>query len=375
MTIKDLLKTILLLVISVAAVAAAAYFLTARMRDDMGTTQRFVEQMGTGINVGNSLDVYGYEGTVSANGKLYEEGWGNPRITPKLFETIYSAGFRMVRIPVSWGDHVDSGYYIDPEWMKRVHEVTDMALNSGFYVIIDSHHEPWRSLVERNDSLIRYRNIVLWRQIAEEFKDYDERLLFEGMNEPRLIDSEQEWTDGDEKLRTFVNELNGDFVDVVRSTGGENEHRYLLVTTYAGRSTEETVYALRNFLDGRKKDRRLIASLHMYMPYPFCQSENGTADWSKENPGDLEDIEKGISAMMLLRDNGYSVILSEYAARDKNNDEARISWTQYYSARCNYNGIGRIWWDDGRNYALLDRDSMKWKNPELTAAVTYNGEK
>lgn len=374
-TFLYVLKIIGLLVVSLAIVGVVGYYAIGFLSEDTGETQRFVEKMGPGINVGNSLDVTGFKGTLSRNGESCEEAWGNPKLTPKLFDAVYAGGFRTVRIPVSWGDHVDDGYYVDPAWMKRVHEVVDMALDSGLYVIIDSHHEPWRSLVVRNDGVIRFRHITLWRQIAEEFRDYDERLLFEGMNEPRLIDSEMEWTDGDAKLRGFVNELNGDFVDTVRATGGNNEKRYLLVTSYAGKASWETVAPLMDFLDERKWDRRLIASLHMYEPYSFCQDENGTAEWSAEVPEDIEGIEDGLAVMLRLRSSGYSVILSEYGAKAKDNDDARIRWTNYHAARCNYNGIGRIWWDDGSEYALIDRETRLWINPALNAAAAYYGSK
>ncbi|MCR5303330.1 MAG: glycoside hydrolase family 5 protein [Lachnospiraceae bacterium] len=370
MKVKYVLKILLLIVLAAAFVAGTAYFIGTRMAYSKGETQRFVKQLGAGINVGNSLDVY----DADVKEGLFEEAWGNPPLHKDLFKTIRAAGFKTVRIPVSWGDHVDDGFNVDPAWMSRVHEVVDMALDSGLYVIINSHHEPWRSLVTRNDAWIRYRNMLLWRQIAEEFKDYDERLLFEGMNEPRLIDSEMEWTDGDAGLKGFVNELNGDFVDTVRATGGKNSDRYLLVTTYAGKATDATVMVLKDFLDERKKDRRLIASVHMYMPYSFAQDEDGTDKWDQENPDDLKDIELGISSMMILRDAGYSVMLTEYGAKDKGNDEARIAWATYYAARCNYNGIARIWWDDGSDYALIDREKLVWKNTELNAIAAYSKE-
>ncbi|MDI5787513.1 cellulase family glycosylhydrolase [Bacillus licheniformis] len=50
------------------------------------------------------------------------------------FDDIRDAGFKSVRIPVTWDSHIGSApeYPIDTDWMNRVEEVTDWALEREF---------------------------------------------------------------------------------------------------------------------------------------------------------------------------------------------------------------------------------------------------
>ena len=170
---------------------------------------KFVKNMGAGINIGNSLESYGLrEYHPEAADLEFETSWGNPEITEEIFVMIKEAGFSTVRIPVTWQDHMDESGLVSEEWMDRVQDVVDMALKQELYVILNTHHEEWMNLeIDRADEITE-RSAGLWAQIAERFAEYDERLIFEGMNEPRLLDSEYEWTEGTEELRDMVNWLN-----------------------------------------------------------------------------------------------------------------------------------------------------------------------
>ncbi len=92
--------------------------------------------------------------------------------------------------------------------MARVREVVDMALDNGLYVILNNHHENFIIPDYEHEESLKETLVKLWKQIAEEFKEYDERLFFEGMNEPRMKDTSEEWTDGSEESREVVNNLN-----------------------------------------------------------------------------------------------------------------------------------------------------------------------
>lgn len=325
---------------------------------------RFVSRMGAGINLGNTLDSTGLrEYRPDADDLEYETYWGNPRADAATFQAMKEAGFGTVRIPVTWEDHLDDAYHISDVWMERVQEVVDMALNADLYVILDLHHEEWLDLQTERSEEIQAEFVTVWEQIAARFRDYDEKLLFESMNEPRLRDSEVEWTSGTEEMRDMVNDLNAAFVETVRASGGGNRKRYLLLCPYASNHETEAMQGLLILDDGR-----LIVSVHMYTPYSFCQKEDGDTDW--DTAGTRERVAQAFSEMnRLFVERQIPVILTEFGCVDKGNIEARLSWTDYYMEEARCYGIPCIWWDCGA-YALLDRENKSWKFPEIVEVLT-----
>ena len=325
---------------------------------------QFVKNMGAGINIGNTMDSHGLrEYHPEATDLEYETYWGNPSITEELFVCIKEAGFSTVRIPVTWQDHMREDGTINKEWMMRVQEVVDMAMEQELYVIINTHHEEWLDLKTENEEEIIGRFKYVWEQIAEQFQLYDSRLLFEGMNEPRLRNSEYEWTEGTEELRDMVNRLNSVFVETVRRGGKENENRYLLVSPYACNHLEGVMEAL---IIPRGN---IIVSIHMYAPYSFCQDEEGMNSW---NPDDEEVVEYAtqiehcfdLMGQYFVK-KGIPVILTEFGCKNKNNTDDRIEWINFYKQQADIYGIPCIWWDNGSNYQIIDREKNKWVYPQI----------
>lgn len=327
---------------------------------------RFVRKLGVGISLGNSLDANGlwnYE--PEADELEYEVFWHNPAIHRQQFRTIREAGFQTVRIPVSWGDHMDEEGDVSEVWMNRVQEVVDMALEEELYVILNSHHENWLDLIPKREQAMEQNLRILWRQIAARFEGYDGRLLFEGMNEPRQKDSEYEWNEGTEELRAMVNRLNASFVETVRERGGKNQDRYLLVTTYAGHHLEKVMEDL------EVPKGHIIVSIHAYLPYHFCQNRDGTAQWSLDNIQDTEELQRAFTQMQqFFIQKGIPVIVTEFGCVDKDNIESRLAWTRYYMELAKETGIACIWWDNGSDYRLLDREGGGLVYPGLAECLT-----
>lgn len=170
----------------------------------------------------------------------YETVWGNPETTEEMIRMVADAGFNVIRIPVTWGQHQDLDYTIDGEWMDRVQTIVDWSLNAGMKVILNMHHdtgsEGWlRADTSRMESQTP-RFVRTWGQICERFGDYDDRLAFEAFNE--LLDSDSRWNDPTEDACRAVNQLNQIFVDTVRASGKNNAERVLLCTTYAAAQEE-----------------------------------------------------------------------------------------------------------------------------------------
>ena len=338
-----------------------------------GEALRFVAGMGNGWNLGNSLDAH-TKGKGAKDLAAYESYWGNPPTNKAMVTAIKKAGFNTIRIPVTWYEHLDKDGIIDANWLDRVQEVVDYAIKQEMYVIINLHHENWYQPTLDNAQMAKKRLRVVWRQIALRFASYDQHLLFEGMNEPRLLDHELEWKGGDEAARQLINEYNEVFVETVRASGENNAVRYLMLPTYAASVSAVTVDAFK-----LPKDDRLIVSVHAYLPHSFASNRDGTDKWRSDNEKDTQSIDEAVMRLdkRFIRKK-IPVIIGEFGAVDKNNTPTRVDWAQYYVVSANKKGIPCILWDNGGKiddsleYLLFDRYNLRWIFPEIASVVAQS---
>ena len=354
----------------------------------------FVENMKVGWNLGNTLDAH-EEGKVGENELKTEEVWGNPVTTKAMIDEIKAAGFETVRIPVTWRGHVtiDEGGNgtVSEAWLNRVQEVVDYAIDNDMYVILNSHHDVDASNGYYPDSANYERSkahlTAVWRAMAERFQDYDEHLVFESMNEPRLVGTGYEWsfqagapecTDAAD----CINRLNQTFVDIVRASGGNNAERYLMVPGYA--ASPDAVMASQFILPQDTASGKLIVSVHAYTPYHFAlqaESESGSTDkFAANNYASTKDIENLMVKLYSKYINkGIPVIIGEFGAREKNgNLQARAEYYAYYIAAARARGITCCVWDNnifsgsGERFGLYDRKANSWPYPEIVEAIMTN---
>ena len=201
------------------------------------TSYEAVKNMGGGWNLGNTLESVWTGDTDGRDWRRWETGWGQSVTTPELLMMIRDAGFGAVRVPVSWGVHMDADGKVYDEWMDRVEEVVGYVLDAGMYCIINVHHDTGADeelawLVASPSGYAREKDRFegLWKQIAGRFRDYDHRLLFESFNE--MLDDRRSWCFAtfnggyDEEASAggyqAINDYAQIFVDVVRATGGKN---------------------------------------------------------------------------------------------------------------------------------------------------------
>lgn len=316
------------------------------------------EDITIGWNLGNSLDAIGW-------GMNSETAWGNPKTTKELILAVKDAGFDAVRIPATWYNHVDEDFNVDKAWLDRVQEVVDYAYNEGMYVILNSHHENWNYPYEDNLKAASTKMKKLWTQIAERFEDYGRRLIFEGMNEPRWVNTQFEWNGGNSEGRKIVNKLNEVFVKAVRAAGGNNKYRALMVPTYAASASA---------LDGFTvpDDKSIIVSIHAYSPYNFAMNDKGTttfdpgnSDWN--NTGELVWLSNKLYEDYISK--GVGVIIGECGTINKNNLSERLNWAGYFPKVFGEKGIPIFLWDNNaygsgnETFGLLHRDTLKWEYP------------
>lgn len=344
------------------------------------TPLEFTAGIKVGWNLGNTLDATGV-------GLGSERAWGNPTTTEQMILTVKDAGFNAVRIPTTWEGHMDESYNIDPEWMARVTEVVDYAYKNDMYVILNMHHEEWYYPDNAHKDSASAQLEACWTQIAENFSGYDERLIFEGMNEPRWKNTQWEWNGGNDEGREVVNHLNQVFVDAVRATGGNNAERFLMVCPYAANSSESALAALK-----LPEDDRLIVSVHAYIPYGFALQDKGTHLWIEEKAASTNDID--VLAEVLNRlfiSKGTAVIIGETGAMSrfyesipeggtkedsitKTNDEYRSAWAEYYFGTFRELGIPCFWWDNGaflsgETFGMLKRSECEWRYPDVVDGI------
>lgn len=327
-----------------------------------------VKEIKIGWDLGNTMDATG-------NSTLGSEiSWGNPITTKKLFDTVKAAGFNAIRIPTTWEAHLGPApdYKIDPLWMKRVQEIVDYGMANDMYIILNAHHDTWYMPTYNNKDKALDMMQKVWKQIADHFQNYDEHLIFEGMNEPRNIGSPVEWTGGNEEGWDMINQLNAVFVETVRSSGGNNPLRHLMIPPYAASASTN---AWSKFIV--PDDNKVIVSIHSYSPYNFALNKTGTADWSSANASDTRDIDNLVNSINdKFISKGIPVILGEFGAMNKNNNTAaRVDWATYYVSKAKEKGIPCFWWDNGafvgsgELFGLIDRNSCTWKYPEVVDAL------
>ena len=313
-----------------------------------------VANIGVGWNLGNTLDAHPGSSNSPANNpwatnspQVMEARWGNQITRPESIDALRSEGFNAIRIPVTWYKAVDTSYNIREDWMERVKEIVDYAVSNDMYIFLNTHHD--ESIFKLMDNEIEESKTALqkiWQQIAETFKPYDEKLVFEGLNEPRTIGSSQQWNGGTPEERNNLNILNQLFVDTVRASGGNNTQRVLMIPTYAASATPIAMTELT--IPEDSAENRIIVSIHAYVPNSFALFPRGTSTWSRNNTSDTNPINEVIDrADSLFVSKGIPVIMGEFGALNKENEDVRAEYSEYYVKYAKSKGIKCIWWDNG----------------------------
>ncbi len=342
----------------------------------------FVKDMKIGWNLGNTFDATddGYRG----NDLDIEKAWAGVKTTEEMIDTIHKAGFNTLRLPVSWHNHVDENFIINTPWLDRVQEVADWAIERGMYVIINIHHDNEKGYLyptnEYYDTAEKYITTI-WQQVAERFKDYDEHLIFEAMNEPRPKGTSQEWwfNSGDkfcQEVAVCIGKLNQAFVNTVRATGSNNATRYLMVPAYCA-SPDAATNTTWFQLPQDTVENKLIVSAHAYTPYSFALESPGTRSFDPLKPGNLTEITRFMGNLYnTFVSKGVPVVIGEFGAVNKNNNlQDRVNFYAYYIAIASSRNIPCVVWDNhnfspsGEIFGLLDRRNLVFPEPILVETM------
>ena len=340
----------------------------AQMGSISASAKEIAKQMYPGWNLGNTMEA-------SGSGLSAETGWQSTKTSQQVIDYVKAQGFRSVRIPCSWMQHSSDGK-IDAAWMARVKEVVDYCIADGLYVQLNDHWDGgWIEVLGFSKSSSSYQAVDesditakiadlknIWTQIAEVFKDYDEHLLFAGMNEP--FQEYNLFSSRHQVLTPILNRYNQAFVDAVRATGGNNAQRTLIVqgpsTNIA--STVNPSYGFK--LPDDQAEGCLMAEVHFYDPWEFCGTD-GAYYWGAGNHHTDHNASWGEEAWIKSQfetlksnfvDKGCPVIIGEYganwrdlsgvsgASQDKHNASIKAFYYEVNRQAVN-NGIVTMVWD------------------------------
>lgn len=354
--------------------------------------------MYPGWNLGNTMEACPC--TWIDNDLDWETGWQKTKTTQQIIDYVAAQGFKSVRIPVAWvTGHLDNEatVHIKPQWMARVRQIVDYCINDGLYVVLNDHWDGgWlEHNVKTYDTKLAQKLKTLWTQIAEEFIDYDEHLLFAGLNEPNA---------DDQKATTNLKRYEQDFIDAVRATGGNNQWRTLVVQ---GPNTNiEKTNSYYGQMPSDPTEGRLMMEVHFYSPYNFCmmtQDENWgnqayfwgaanhvtDANYKKWNATGGEEQDVADQMKMMYKKfgaKGIPVIIGEYGAiwrkinasvQDKHNASIQL-YHKVVNQQAISNGCIPFVWDTNglgsNSMDVLNRATLSVFNPYALEGIKAGAE-
>jgi aryl-phospho-beta-D-glucosidase BglC (GH1 family) len=358
-----------------------------------------VSQIRIGWNLGNTLECSAVGAGINASPKKFATAWGQPEPAAEQFQAVKDAGFNAVRIPVTWYEHLEYNsntgkYHIEENWMNYVKKTVDYAIDRDMFVILNVHHEDWVNVEKFTDATYQVAENKLtsiWGELAEEFKTYDQHLIFEGMNEPRQTGNSAvaEWGNGSGDNGyswQYINNLNAAFVRTVRAQGSsQNRERLLMLPGYCATSDYQGIsnIAIPN------NAGNVALSVHAYSPYYFTMAIDskanhtfpGQSGWGENYESSLTDMFNYLGN--LQNQKNAPIIIGEFSASDFNNTNDRARWATYYLSRAKEKGIPCFLWDNnvtangtGEAHGYLYRKGCTWypnSEPVIRAMMNVYG--
>ena len=342
------------------------------------TAVQLAAKFKLGINIGNTLEAIGGE-----------TAWGNPQVTQALIDKYKQSGFTSVRIPCSWNQYANATTaQIQSQWLDRVKQVVQYCVNDGLYVELNIHWDGgWLDghINTRDQASVNAKQKAFWEQIATKMRDFDEHVMFASANEPPAADATQ---------MSVLLSYHQTFINAVRSTGGHNTYRVLVVQ---GPSTDiDKTDALMNTLPTDPTPNRMMTEVHFYSPYQFCLMSadeswgNMFYYWGQNNHSTIEPLRNStwgeedyvIAEFQKMKtkfaNNGIPVILGEYGAYrrstplDMEKHQASVDrWAMYVTQQAIAAGLEPFWWDTG---GLINRSNNTVSDQRTLNALLLGGQ-
>ncbi len=335
---------------------------------DALTQKNYMRLMAPGWNLGNTLEAI-----------PSETSWGNPIPNEALMKGVKTAGFKSIRIPIAWSQYADKDNNIKPTWMKHVTDVVKTARKAGLVVVLNVHWDGgWLVPTAEKKEAGNKKLAKFWKQIASNFRNFDDKVLFAGTNEVMVPG---DYSAPKDEYADAQNSFNQTFVEVVRATGGKNLNRWLVVQ---GFNTDIDHTLKRNVtLPKDSAKNKLMMEVHYYSPYNFTLNEKSdiwqwgktatdpkaTETWANESYVDAQFAK--MKAAFVLK--GVPVILGEFATHMKPKFPGMVGfrtlWDGYITQAAVKNGMVPMYWDNGTTEGLFYRQTGKVKDRAVINAI------
>ena len=343
------------------------------------TSFEIIRKMGMGYNIANTFDSFSYLKHIDKPDEQIELN-GNIAPTKDMIKKIKKYGFKTIRFPVTWMNFIDDEGNIKSEWMKRVKEVIDLIIKENLYCILNMHNDGYYESWLRRGMEVKDRYINLWTQIAIEFKDYNEYLVFESMDEVYFYD----YINFNFDFSTLTN-LNQSFIDTIRNSGGNNKERLLII---AGADDDLSMTSSSDYKMPVDQSNKLAVSIHYFEPFDFALEkyyepfnwidEGGFSYWFGPTLkwGSISDYNRLFEDFKLIKssfvDKGIPVIINEVGVLTEEKKEIE-SIREYlyvlFSISSDYDGIMCCLWDTSNkifgDMNFYDRTNDLWYDEKI----------
>jgi len=316
------------------------------------TRSQFVKNLYLGWNLGNTFD-----------GSGTETGWGNPVTTQAMIDVVHKQGFKFMRLPVTWSSHFGGSptYTIDATFLARVAAVANYALNDSMYVMVNTHHDGWYDLSSTSPT-VQAEVVAIWTQIANEFKNYSDYMIFEIFNEPNAGATNQ-YSGGSVTNRTALAAYQTAAVNAIRATGGNNATRMIVLQGISASPIAASVATI------PMVDNNCLVSLHTYDPVGFSMNCSPSTWGSASDTAAVMNNLKSESGMVSTK--GQVAIVGEWGTESCDDLASRVHHAQFYARECINHAMVAVWWDDGASFTLLNRKANPpaWQYPTIAQAL------
>jgi len=323
------------------------------------TPQQIVKEMFLGWNLGNTFD-----------GSPNETSWGNPETTQAMVQAVATAGFKTMRIPVTWTSHIGAApsYTVDSAWMAKVVQVAQWAVGAGMYAIVNTHHDAdgqWIKFPDPADATVQAQVTAevtaVWTQVANAFKNFNDYLIFECFNEPH--GSVASYSGGDATEQGELNAYLEACVNAVRGTGGNNALRDIMIQPIGASPVQAAVQSLLKV--SIISDPNLLISLHTYYPVGFGLNGNPTT-WGA-SASDYTAMASSLDQIL-----GWlptqAIVIGEWGSVSKDQLTSREKHAKAYTQDVTKRGMCPVWWDNGgADFGLLNRKAVTWTYPTIVS--------
>ena len=339
--------------------------------------QQLASSIRIGINIGNTMEAIGGE-----------TNWGNPLITNELIQAYKKAGFNAIRLPVSWDQYANQTTgKIDATWLARVKQVVQYCVDNDMYVLVNIHWDGgWleNNVTAAKKEAVNAKQKAYWEQIATTLRDFDEHVMFASANEPATGNEQNTDTVTLKAAVDVLKSYHQTFVDTVRSTGGRNAYRVLVV-----QGPETNIDLMVKYMPTLPTDKvagRMMAEIHFYAPFNFALMQkdetwgnqayywgagNHSTTDTAHNPtwGEEDYVDAQFASLKTaFVDKGIPVLLGEFAAQRRTNLtgnalalhlQSRNYYHTYVVKKAVANGVLPFFWDvgapDDQSGSVFDR--------------------